>query len=55
MEEDKNNKQYFVHKGLKIIITEHFNESGKSFEDIIKDAIIRDARTTVNEQYITKN
>ncbi len=55
MEDDKNNSQYFVHKGLKIIITEHFSENGKSFEDIIKDAIIRDARTVAREQNITKN
>lgn len=55
MEEDKNNRQYFVHNGVKIIITEHFNENGKSFEDIIKDAIIRDSRTSATEQNITKN
>lgn len=55
MEEDKNKKQYFVHKGVKIIITEHFNKDGKCFEDIIKDAIIRDARTVAREQNITKN
>ena len=44
MNEQKNNKQYFVHNGVKIIITEHFNENGKSIEDVIKDAVIREAQ-----------
>ena len=48
MNETENTKQYFVHKGVKIVITEHFNEIGKSLEDIIKDAIIRDALTNQN-------
>lgn len=47
MNEQKNTKQYFVHNGLKIIITEHFNEDGKSLEDVIKEAIIRDSKTIV--------
>lgn len=50
MNETKNKKQYFVHKGVKIIITEHFNENGKCYGDIIKDAISRDARTDTTEQ-----
>lgn len=49
MNETKNEKQYFVHNGVKIIITEHFTEDGKCFGDIIKDAISRDARTTTTE------
>lgn len=44
MNEQKNNKQYFIHNGVKIIITEHFNDNGKSIEDVIKDAVLREAQ-----------
>lgn len=48
MNEDKNdNRQYFEHKNVRIIINEHFNESGKNYQEIIKDAIIRNANTTI--------
>lgn len=49
MNENTNTKQYFIHNSVKIIVTEHFNNNGKSFEDIIKDAIVRDAKTVTND------
>lgn len=52
MGEEKNNEQYFEYKGTKIIITEHFNENGKSFEEVIKDAISREARRISTEEQV---
>lgn len=43
MHKSEINKNYFVYKGVKIVITEHFNRNGKSIEEIIKEAIIRDS------------
>lgn len=49
----QNNKQYFIHNGTKIIISEHFNEHGKSLEDVIKDAISREAKSISTKEPIT--
>lgn len=53
MSEQKNDKQYFIHNGTKIVISEHFNENGKSLEEVIKDAVSRDARTITTKEQIT--
>lgn len=50
MSEQKNDKQYFIHNGTKIVITEHFNEHGKSLEDVIKDAVSREAKSTTAKE-----
>lgn len=50
---EQNNKQYFIHNGTKIVISEHFNEHGKSLEDVIKDAINREAKSTSTKEPIT--
>ena len=42
---EHNNKQYFIHNRTKIIISEHFNKHGKSLEDVIKDAVSREAKS----------
>lgn len=45
LNEPESTKQYFEYKGVKILITEHFNRDGKSLEETIKEAIIRDSKT----------
>lgn len=55
MTENKKSKQYFIHKGVKIIITEHFSENGKDFKNVIKEAIIRDVRAVTKAQDTAKN
>lgn len=45
LNEPESTKQYFEYKGFKIIITENFNRDGKSLEETIKEAIIRDSKT----------
>ncbi len=50
---EQNNKQYFIHNGTKIVISEHFNEHGKSLEDVIKDAVSREAKSTSTKEPIT--
>lgn len=53
MSEYKNNKQCFIHNGTRIIISEHFNEHGKSLEEIIKDAVSREAKSTPIKESVT--
>ncbi len=53
MSKQKDDKQYFIHNGTKIIITEHFNKHGQSLEEIIKDAVNREAKSTVTKEQIT--
>ena len=42
--EEQERKEYFEHGNIRIIINEHFNESGKRYEDLIEESIIRQAR-----------
>lgn len=53
MSEQKSEKQYFIHNGTKIVITEHFNEHSKSLEEVIKDAVSREAKSTTTKEQIT--
>ena len=41
-------KDVFEHGNVRIIISEHFSEKGKSFESIIEDSIVREAKTTAD-------
>ena len=36
-------KEYFIHNKTRIIITEHFNENGKPFMELVGNAIERNA------------
>ena len=36
-------KEYFIHNKTRIIITEHFNENGKCFMELVGNAIERNA------------
>ena len=38
---EKEEKKYFIHNKTRIIITEHFNENGKPFMEIVEKAIER--------------
>lgn len=54
--EEKEEKKYFIHNKTRIIITEHFNENGKPFAEVIEDAIKRNSkieRTFVNIEKIS--
>lgn len=37
-------KGIFEHGNVRIIISEHFSDKGKSFENIIEDSIIREVK-----------
>ena len=52
MSEQKEDRQYFVHNGVKIVITEHFNEQGKKIEEIIKGAIEREVKLATPKEQI---
>ena len=41
-------KDVFEHGNVRIIISEHFSDKGKSFENIIEDSIVREAKTTAD-------
>ena len=41
-------KAVFEHGNVRIIINEHFSDKGKSFENIIEDSIIREAKNDRN-------
>ena len=36
--------EYFEHGNVRIIVKEHFHKEGKSFENIIEQSILRQAR-----------
>lgn len=40
--------RFFLHKGVRIKISEHFNKSGKPITEIIKEAVRRDGNTHKN-------
>ena len=40
------NKKYFTYNNVRIIISEHFKNDGKSIKEVIKDAICRETRLT---------
>lgn len=42
--EQKDDKHYFMHNSTKIVISEHFNERGKSLKEVIKNAIYKEER-----------
>ena len=52
MNEQKKDKQYFAHNGVKIIITEHFSTHGKKLEEITKEAIDREVKLITSKEQI---
>lgn len=44
----KNQDRFFLHKGVRIKISEHFNENGKPITEVIKEAVRRDSNTRKN-------
>ena len=53
LETTEKEKEYFIHNKTRIIITEHFNENGKSFMELVGNAIERNA--TVDSHTIIKD
>ena len=47
-------KEYFIHNKTRIIITEHFNENGKCFMELVENAIERyaavDSHTIIKDK-----
>ena len=41
IETTETEKEYFIHNKTRIIITEHFNEKGKPFMELVGNAIER--------------
>lgn len=50
-------KEYFIHNKTKIIITEHFNEKGIPFMELVGNVIERnvavDSHTIINDRKIS--
>ena len=44
LESERKKKDYFEDGNVKIIISEHFSESGNTMQKIVEDAVLRDGR-----------
>ena len=57
IETKEKEKEIFIHNKTKIIINEHFNENGKSFMELVGNAIERttamDSHTIINNRVIS--
>jgi len=52
MTDKKQDKEYFLHNNTRIIITEHFQNKGKTITEIIKEAVAKEAKLTPSQKVI---
>lgn len=51
-QDKKQDKKYFLHNNTRIIITEHFQNKGKTITGIIKEAVAKEAKLTPSQKVL---